>query len=431
MKYNAYRIFLSILLFFSFAARAQDTLKINRAQCETIFLKENLALMAEKLKIPQAEAMVLQAKLWPNPTLTIDQVNLWATPSQTRGQEVVPPLIGSFGKNLEFGVGLEQLVQTAGKRKKLVALEQVSIEKAKQYFEELLRNLKIEFRNQLTNLQYLQFSQAIYQNQVQSVRQLAKAYQNQVDQGNVPKGEYVRLKALELEILKNISELKNEINEAQKEIKLLMHLPATACLEITDEGYWKNTAQFQLVSMDHLLSLAKESRPDFKLASLEQSFSSKLYAYEKARRTPDLNLKAAYDRNGSTMLNFVGFGVAMDLPVFNRNQGNIQSARIGMEQSSVLVQQKNQELENVVVRAYRNLDNAIQFFSQIEPGYEQMLDELLGTYTKNFTDRNISLLEYLDFMDAYLGNKKIILEAEKNVNEKSEELNYTVGKDVI
>jgi cobalt-zinc-cadmium efflux system outer membrane protein len=154
MKYNAYRIFLYILLFFSFAARAQDTLKINRAQCETIFLKENLALMAEKLKIPQAEAMVLQAKLWPNPTLTVDQVNLWATPSQTRGQEVVPPLIGSFGKNLEFGVGLEQLVQTAGKRKKLVALEQVSVEKAKQYFEELLRNLKIEFRNLFTRIRF-------------------------------------------------------------------------------------------------------------------------------------------------------------------------------------------------------------------------------------------------------------------------------------
>ena len=71
------------------------------------------------------------------------------------------------------------------------------------------------------------------------------------------------------------------------------------------------------------------------------------------------------------------------------------------------------------------------FFNQIEPDYEVTLDELLISYTRNFTDRNMSLLEYLDFLDAYLENKKIILEAGKKVNKKVEELNYTIGMDLI
>jgi outer membrane protein, heavy metal efflux system len=61
-----------ILFLFSFSVKAQDTLKISREQCEAVFLKENLLLIAEKLNISQAEAMVLQAKLWPNPSLTIE-----------------------------------------------------------------------------------------------------------------------------------------------------------------------------------------------------------------------------------------------------------------------------------------------------------------------------------------------------------------------
>lgn len=419
-----------ILFLFSLSAKAQDTLKLSREQSEAVFLKENLLLIAEKLNISQSEAIVSQAKLWPNPSFTFDQVNFWATDAQTGGQEVIPPL-GGIRPNQQFGFGIEQLILTAGKRKKLVALEQVSVEKSKQYFEDLLRNLKIEFRNQLTALQYMQFSRSIYQNQLNSIKQLTQAYKRQVEQGNVPQGEYIRLKALELEIAKNINELNKEVNEAQKELKLLMRLPATTQLEITDEGYLKNTEQFTQLALNEIIEQAKTHRPDYKIAQLEETYFNNLYAYEKAQRVPNLTLSTAYDRGGNAMLDFVGFGVTMDLPFFNRNQGNIKYAQIGIEQSKILYEQKTLNIENEIVLSYQNLSNAIFFLEEIEPGYETTLDGLLTSYTKNFTDRNISMLEYLDFLEAYLENKKIILEAEKDVNEKAEELNYSVGMDLI
>ena len=131
------------------------------------------------------------------------------------------------------------------------------------------------------------------------------------------------------------------------------------------------------------------------------------------------------------MYNFFGFGLTMDIPFFDRNQGNIKSALIGIEQSQIHLEHKELSLENETVLAYQNLRNAIDFLAQIEDGYEDTLDTLLTSYTKNFTERNISLLEYLDFLEAYLENKIIILEAGKEVNEKTEELNYAIGTDVI
>ncbi|MCH8491068.1 MAG: TolC family protein [Oceanicaulis sp.] len=424
------------LFLFSLSAKAQDTLKLSREQSEAIFLKENLLLIAERLEVPKAEAMVLQAKLWPNPTIELNETNLWATQAQidyAGAEGFLPPYSsnGNFGRNQQFGVQIEQLILTAGKRKKLVALEQVTVDQSKQYFEDLLRNLKIEFRNQLTNLQYLQFSRNIYQSQISSIKQLTQAYQKQVEQGNVPKGEYIRLKALELEIYQNINELNKEVNEVQKELKLLMRLPAETQLEITEEGYLKDVQQFNELVLGNLINQSKEHRPDYKIAELGEEYFNKLYAYERAQRVPDITLGANYDRGGNYIKDFVGFGVTMDLPFFNRNQGNIKVAKIGKEQSQILLQQMDLSIENEVVLAYQNLINAIQFLNQIEPDYEAELDNLLTSYTKNFTDRNISLLEYLDFMDAYLGNKKIILEAGKDVNEKTEELNYSVGMDLI
>ncbi len=412
-------------------ALTQDTLELSRQDCEAIFLRENLLLIAEKLEIPKAEAVVQQARLWPNPNFTLDQVNLWATKAQTGGQEAAPPLFGNFGRNQQFGFEVQQLIQTARKRSKLVALEQVNTDKASLGFDELLRNLKIELRKNLTNLQYLQLREEIYLNQVTSVNQLMKAYQAQADQGFIPRSEVIRLKALELEISRHISEIARQNNEAQKEIKLWLRLPPATRIRLKDTGFIKNIDSLRRYTVAEITEQARLSRPDLKAAVLEETGARRLIDYEKARRVPDLTLKGTYDRNGNTMLNFFGFGAAIDLPLFDRNQGNIRQAQIRADQTRKLTEYKSSEVENEIALAYSNLLNALELASKIDKDYETALDEMLLAHTRNFTNRNMSMLEFLDFMDAYLQNKQIILEARKSVNDHVEELNYCVGRDLL
>lgn len=239
------------------------------------------------------------------------------------------------------------------------------------------------------------------------------------------------MKALELEFSKQINELSQEINEVQKELKLLMRLPSNVQIILTDDGYLINTEIIKQLSLGALLETAKSARPDLKVAELDQTYFNKLYAYEKTQRTPNLTLKGEYDRGGNFMYNFVGFGLALDLPLFNRNQGNIQYAQLGIEQSKIRYQLQTININNEIVSAWQNLNTSIQFYESIEPNFEKSLDDLLSAYTKNYINRNISLLEYLDFLDAYMENKKIILQAGKEVNDKAEELNFFVGMDLI
>jgi len=424
-----------LLSFFLFPAAlcAQDTLNLSRKECEAIFLKENLSLLAGRLNIPEAEAKVVQARLWPNPELSIDEINIGASRKKLAvfGDELQGFNGGKFGRNQQISLNLEQLIQPAGKRKKLIAAEQAGVDKAKQDFEELLRGLKTEFRNQLTQLQYLQLNKAIYQNQLNSIQQLTYAYSRQVELGNIPKGEYVRLKALELEIAKDISELNQQLSSTQKELNILMGLPPVNYLVLTSEGYWKEKEQFQLLHLKQLVSEARSLRPDFKAAGFEQIYHQRIYDYERAQRMPDLRFNVGYDRGGNFMYNFVGVGLTIDLPLFNRNQGNIRSAQVMAEKAGLDFKHKKLIIENEVAQACRELTAAIAFAKRIEPGYESTLDELLASYTRNFAGRHISLLEYLDFLEAYLENKKIILDAARELNEKAEELNFAVGKDLI
>lgn len=422
-----------LLIMYSASLTAQDTLVLNHSESEALFLKENLLLMAERLNISQAEARVVQARLWPNPALEIDEVNLWATKRQLAvfGDELQGFNGGRLGQNQQFGFSVEQLVMTAGKRKKLAALESVSVEQSHEFFENLLRNLKYEFRSFLTRLHYLRLTAEAYQSQLNSVKQLTQSYHRQVEKGHVTKGEYVRLKALELEIGKGKNDLGIETEKIKKELKMMMRLPASVQLTIEPERYLNNEQPVGAVDLSELITQAKEFRPDFRLAQLDVAYQKRKLDYEQALRVPDVTLKMGYDRGGNFMYNFFGFGVAMDIPVFDRNQGNIQQARIGIEQSKLHVRQKELSLENEVVLAYQNLQQSIDFYTDIDPDLDEALDATLDGYTRNFLNRNITLLEYLDFLDAYLENKKILRDARHAIIERVEELNYLVGVDVI
>lgn len=421
-----------ISLFIAVAAKAQDTLSLSRAQAEGMFLQNNLELLAEKMNIGLQEAEVLQAKLWPNPGFNFGEVNFWATKRQTGGQEVSPPLWGSrnFGRNQQFAAELNQMIQTAGKRRKLIALEKTDVSRAEQAFEEVLRDLKFEFRQQLTEMQYLQLRLQSLEQQQKAVGKLVKAYQNQFEKGHIAKAEYLRLKALSLSISKEHYETSSELNEASSTLKNLMHLPAEQEFRLEQEGYYLQLRQGFQADYQQLLLTAKENRPDIRLAALDINYAEQKVRYEKSMAVPDLQLQMNYDRNGSTMLDFVGFGVSMDLPVFNRNQGNIKKAKLELEQAKVKSSLKARTAETELNQTLKELKNAAGFIQSIDSDYESSLEELLDSYNKNFSTRTISMLEYLDFLDAYLNNKDFILKANKDLNNNVQKLNYIVGTEV-
>ena len=411
---------------FAQAAAINDTIVLSRTQAEALFLEKNISIISEKLNIDIADAQVIQAKLWPNPTLTIGELNLW---HNATAQEV-PPLWGNFGKTSQVTAELEQLVQTAGKRKKLIAMEKVGVDIAKEYFKTFLRNLKIEFRGNLTELQYTQAQEAVYKKQLSSMQTMLKGYGNQVAQGNIGRGEYIRLKASELQFLKEIADLRKENNSLQKELKVLMNLPATSFIKLTDDGFVPENKNIENINLGDLMASAIENRPDMKVIKLGNDYNDNKYKYEKAMRTPDVTLGISYDRGASTMNDFVGLGFALDLPFFSRNQGNIKAAKLAIEQGKLLTEEKTISVQSEVLQAYEDLIVTKKLYDSVEANYESDLDKLLESYRKNFMQRNTSMLEYLDFVDAYLENKSILLNSKKDLNKNLEELRYIAGQEI-
>ncbi len=412
-------------------AQEKDTLKLSRQQYEEIFLKQNLLLLAEKYKIDQAEALVLQAKLWPNPNLSLNDVNLWTSSKQLSYlDEPLPQVFGSAMKNTQFSVQLEQQIMTAGKRRKQINLENLGVTIAEQEFEDLLRQLKYEFRNTLTELQYLQLYSKVFFKQRDLVQNLLQAYKKQLDNNYISKGDYMRLQTLQFELSKEINELSKERNEKEKDLRIFLSITDQTSLWVLEDDFKPDLQKLQNIALLNLQDEFITNRPDLKRAELENKQFKSLLLYEKAQAIPDVSLNASYDRGGGVWPSFFGFGLAIDLPVFNRNQGAISYAKLGVENTNLRFSEIRLRAQAQLNQNYKDFTAAIEFYETIDVDFEQDLDDIFESYTRNFINRNISMLQYLDFQKAYLENKKIILESKKEIHLHLEKLQYHIGKEI-
>ncbi|ULT46030.1 hypothetical protein KRR40_00945 [Niabella defluvii] len=82
-----------------------------------------------------------------------------------------------------------------------------------------------------------------------------------------------------------------------------------------------------------------------------------------------------------------------------------------MQQAQTLSQQALHNVETEVAASYKSLLNAYTFQRNIDPMYLQRLDQSLQAHTRNFLSKNINMLEYLDFLEAYQQNQLAILDA--------------------
>lgn len=419
---------LSILVLSTCISQAQEkkqALKLSKEEIETLFLEQNLDLLAKKLEISQAEAQLIQARLWPNPTFEISEVNVW----RTTDIEEQPIIFGNWGTSQQISLHLEQEIETAGKRRKRIDLQKLSIEERQTDFEIVLRESKLSLRNTLTSIQVLQQQQEIYQKQIDNTNLLITGYKNQLNQGNISQSEYIRLKAAQLQFKKELVDVSKELEEALKELKNFINIGTNTPIYITNELDIPNKLVSELQIEDWIIH-AQENRPDIMLNDNLINQAKKQVEIEKAERTPNITLGVDYDRGGNIMRDFVGFGLSFDLPIFDRNKGNIKEAKLGVQIAELEAKNKKNEIANDIIEALRNYTQAQDLYNQIDADYELQLDRLLEAYVKNFQKKNVSMIEYLDFVEAYVDNKNILLETKKELNEQLENLQFAIGKDI-
>lgn len=413
-------------LLFPFAlictAPAIQAQSVTLTDLENQFIQNNSQLLASKFNIDKAQAEIIQEKLWANPTLSISEVNLW----KTYNIEQQPNLLGNYGKNQQISVELEQLIETAGKRKKRVVLKQLEQQSATFDYEELLRELRKELRLTFYDVHRIEQEVKQLNEIVELYTQMNVQYQRQSELKNISTADFYRIQTELIGLQKQQIELENEQFEALNKLRILTH---NSNLEITQITFHQTTTNQSQKLPINLLDIAKQQNIGLKRQENEQAKTQQQLMIEKAQKMPDLAIQMNYDRGGNIMRDFIGVGVSFELPIFNRNKGNIKSAEIG-----VLQQQSNQlTLENNVAQTIQQLQKQLVRMEQSLHNWPvaqlENQKQMLENYKKHLQNKQVTLLEFIDFTQAYREANQAYYQLQQTYQNTFEELQYIVGQD--
>lgn len=384
------------------------------------FFVNNLELIAERYNIEMAEAEVIQAKLFENPVISLEQ-------------NVYNRLNGKYfdmGKEGEAVVEIEQLIYIAGQRNKRVRVEKLNKEMAVHQFEEVLRTLKSELNSKFIELYYTEKSLSIYDKEIEYLQHLLEVMKEQNDKGNISLLEKSRIQALLLSLQQERNETSNQLISLQGDMKLLLGLNATETFEpVLDESVLK---QIDITSIPFIeLNNRLAERPDLKMARTNIQASRANVSLQKSLAFPEVSLKGSYDRAGNFCDNYFAIGLSISIPVFNRNQGNIKSARLSVLQNTSREELARKQAEKELFTGYARLEKAVKLYNSSNYELERDFETIIDGVNTNFRKRNISLLEFIDYYQAYKETCLQLYQTRKDVFLAMEEINTVTGSDVF
>ena len=400
------------------AQQVAGTLTLKEA--EQRFLERNLSLIAERYNIDMAQAQVLQAKLFENPVISLEQ-NVY---NRLNGKYF------DFGKEGEAVVEIEQVIHLVGQRNKQVRLEKINKEIAEYQFEEVMRTLRQELNEKFVEVYFLSKSIAIYEKEVNSLQVLLGGMKIQQEKGNISLMEISRLESMLFSLRKEKNERENDLLTTRGELNLLLNLPEDTQVQLSLDEEVLQQLDLSQLSFADLKAIINE-RPDQKIARSTVNASRANLKLQKSMAFPEFSVKGNYDRVGNFINDYFAIGVSLSVPIFNRNQGNIKSAKLDIQQNGKEEEYAIEKARMELHAAYIRLQKAVELYRSSNDELEHNFGRLIEGVNENFRKRNISMLEFIDYYQSYKETCLQLHELKKEVFLAMENLNTIVGQTVF
>lgn len=414
---------LFVLSFYNISASnlaPTDTVPLTIAEAENNFLKRNLLLLASNYDIEASKAQIIQAKLWPNPSVEFQQ-------------GIYDPNTDKYfdaSKTGQTSVQINQLINIAGSRNKNVSLQKINSELAEAQLYDLLRTLKFELRSTVFDLYYKQRSMVMYESQITSLREIVAMYEAQYKKGNIPSREVIRLQAFLISLENEKYAMNRTIHEDMQYLYTLTGDTIRPYYKIVIPETYAETFSDKSYSIDSLYQIALENRSDVKIKELEVLQTKQMHTLEKSNAYPGLYLGGIWDRQSNYIRNYTGVIVSFDIPVFNRNQGNIKIAENKYQKSKLNLEYVEQSVISEVLTAYRQVSDYNTLYKNKDNNLISEFDAMIVGFITNYQKRNITLIEFIDFYETYKNYINSVYELRGNRLQAIEYLNFTTGIDI-
>lgn len=398
--------------------RAADTLKVSIKQADSLFLKNNFDLLASAMNIDAQKAQIIQARLYPNPVFTAD-LNAY-DPEHSQVLHV--------NNSGQKGFQLEQLILLGGKRKAQIDLAKTNVKISELEFQQLVSQLKFQLHSSLYYLsqQYILINK--YNKQLNLLDTILVAYDVQAKKGNIALKDIVRLKGFYLNLNNERAEILKNYFEVQSKVQTILQTNQVVYPMVSNKDF---SAFIKPINLDDLSNTALQNRSDYLITQQDKVFAEQYFNYQKRLAIPDINLFTSYDQRGGAFQNQINIGLSVPLPVWNRNQGNIKAANYQIKQREYDAESLKSKLMADVFNYYSLYNQSVIEYQKTDKLYNEDFEISFKGISENFRKGNVSILEFVDFFEAYNNALTEISRVKVQLNTSAEQINLTTGKEIF
>ena len=265
---------------------------------------------------------------------------------------------------------------------------------------------------------------------MQTMQTLVKGMDEMFKVGDISEKENIRIKALLFSLQSDYNDNLRQQYDIQKEISSLLQLKDNVWV-VSDAIQSFSHNEISTLSFTVLQDSALQQRPDLAFVKTQSIFQQHNITYQKALAVPDLSVGVSYDRLSSYIPNLYSLELSIPLPFFNKNKGNIKAAEFAYKQSGVAVQQVQSQVDKEVNSAYQKLLVTTAMLSNenivLQNDYNRIMQNMLDSYKH----REVSLIEFIDFFDAYKDIRTKQMQQVTNQRNAAAELNLATNQNII
>lgn len=406
---TAFPVFIAFAMCFQSHAQTSYTLQKALQTAKT----NNPILKTEQYNIEIAQTDVISAKLRPNLNLNNQLLQL--------GQPSHFPANSNWSsaKNQQIWWQLTKPFQVAGQRKYKIEVADKNVAFAQKKYAEAERDLFSQVAAKWMEVWTAQKQLDILQTAKDNIDSLVITnklrFKNQV----ITQTDLFRTELLAKQYGIQYKTSRQELINKQKELKFLLGTQDSVSIDPDDAFLFAIPP-----SLDSLLNQSLQNRSDIQAAKSLLDVSESNIKLQKSLAVPQPELGVIY--NPQNTIQYFGLYATIDLPFFNRNQGEIRKSFLLQKQAEQNLLTIQTQLQTEISTAYASYDlqrKNIENFKTVLSQSETILENVKYAYLKGGT----TIIDFLEAQRSWLETQQQYYNALQQYRESYIQLLYATG----
>ena len=397
------------------SSSTQGPVKITLDEAIQRALEHNHNLLATRTTIQQSEAAETTANLRPNPVLLGDAQFL----PLFNWNQLNPEYIGN---SAQFDLGVSYLFERGKKRQHRLQAARDQTVVARSSVNDNERTLSFQVASQFIDVQLAESALDLAEQNLQGFQSTVDISRERYRTGDISKDDFLKI-ALQL--------VQFQMDESQARLARAQGLSDLRQLL----GYDSVPADYDIAGdLDYqplhanpqdLQANALRSRPDLRAAQQGVTAANSQYQLQKAIAKVDITGQVNYTHISD--LSTASFFANVQIPIFNRNQGEIARAGFAISQAQEQEKATSDQVLTDVQNAYAALESNDEIIRLYRSGYLDQAKEDREISEYSYRRGAASLLDFLDAERSYRAVQLAYRQALASYNTALEQLREAVG----